>query len=145
MFDGTFGGLDKHQLVALVSCLVAVERGNVSAALWGLLGVLCCGVCCALHAGLCFLLTAAPPAVSPAVPKLTKELPVLLAQCTAIVPPAGRREADQGAGGAAGPAAGGGAPRGRPVQRVQGRGGRRCGLFFADPLSERRKSSLAFQ
>ncbi|KAL4452733.1 hypothetical protein ABPG75_008395 [Micractinium tetrahymenae] len=28
MFDGTFGGLDKHELVALVSCLVPVERSN---------------------------------------------------------------------------------------------------------------------
>ena len=31
MFDGTFGGLDKHALVALVSCLVPVDRSNVSA------------------------------------------------------------------------------------------------------------------
>ena len=30
MFDGTFGGLDKHELVALVSCLVPVDRSNVS-------------------------------------------------------------------------------------------------------------------
>lgn len=29
MFDGTFGGLDKHALVALVSCLVPVDRSNV--------------------------------------------------------------------------------------------------------------------
>lgn len=29
MFDGTFGSLDKHQLVALVSCLVPVDRSNV--------------------------------------------------------------------------------------------------------------------
>ncbi|PRW61094.1 superkiller viralicidic activity 2-like 2 isoform A [Chlorella sorokiniana] len=28
MFDGTFGGLDKHALVALVSCLVPVDRSN---------------------------------------------------------------------------------------------------------------------
>ncbi|KAI7838418.1 hypothetical protein COHA_007790 [Chlorella ohadii] len=28
MFDGTFGSLDKHQLVALVSCLVPVDRSN---------------------------------------------------------------------------------------------------------------------
>lgn len=29
MFDGTFGSLDIHQLVALVSCLVPVDRSNV--------------------------------------------------------------------------------------------------------------------
>ena len=29
MFNGVFGGLDKHQLVALVSCLVPVEKSNV--------------------------------------------------------------------------------------------------------------------
>lgn len=29
MFDGTFGGLDPHALVALVSCLVPVDRSNV--------------------------------------------------------------------------------------------------------------------
>ena len=30
MFNGTFNNLDKHQLVALVSCLVPVEKSNVS-------------------------------------------------------------------------------------------------------------------
>lgn len=30
MFNGTFGKLDKHQLAALVSCLVPVENSNVS-------------------------------------------------------------------------------------------------------------------
>ena len=30
LVNGTFGGLDKHQLVALVSCLVPVDRTNVS-------------------------------------------------------------------------------------------------------------------
>lgn len=30
MFNGTFGSLDKHQLAALVSCLVPVENSNVS-------------------------------------------------------------------------------------------------------------------
>ena len=30
MFDGTFGRLDKHELAALVSCLVPVDRSNVS-------------------------------------------------------------------------------------------------------------------
>lgn len=29
MFNGTFNNLDKHQLVALVSCLVPVEKSNV--------------------------------------------------------------------------------------------------------------------
>ena len=29
MFNGVFGGLDKHQLVALVSCLVPVEKSQV--------------------------------------------------------------------------------------------------------------------
>ena len=29
MFNGTFNGLDVHQLVALVSCLVPVEKSNV--------------------------------------------------------------------------------------------------------------------
>ena len=28
MFNGVFNGLDKHQLVALVSCLVPVEKSN---------------------------------------------------------------------------------------------------------------------
>ncbi len=32
LVNGTFGGLDKHQLVALISCLVPVDRTNVS--LW---------------------------------------------------------------------------------------------------------------
>ena len=31
MFNGTFNGLDKHQLVALVSCLVPGEKSQVSA------------------------------------------------------------------------------------------------------------------
>lgn len=29
MFNGTFNGLDKHQLVALVSCLVPGEKSQV--------------------------------------------------------------------------------------------------------------------
>ena len=33
MFDGTFGRLDKHELAALVSCLVPVDRSNVSGGL----------------------------------------------------------------------------------------------------------------
>lgn len=33
MFDGTFGSLDIHQLAAVVSCLVPVERSQVGAAL----------------------------------------------------------------------------------------------------------------
>lgn len=32
MFNGTFGALDKHQLAAVVSCLVPVENTNVRAA-----------------------------------------------------------------------------------------------------------------
>lgn len=32
MFNNTFNNLDKHQLVALVSCLVPVEKSNVSPA-----------------------------------------------------------------------------------------------------------------
>lgn len=31
MMNGTFNTLDKHQLVAMVSCLVQVEKSNVSA------------------------------------------------------------------------------------------------------------------
>lgn len=31
MFNGVFGGLDRHQLVALVSCLVPVEKSQVGA------------------------------------------------------------------------------------------------------------------
>ena len=31
MFNGTFNGLDKHQLVALVSCLVPGEKSQVRA------------------------------------------------------------------------------------------------------------------
>ncbi len=30
MFNGVFNSLDKHQLVALISCLVPVEKSNVS-------------------------------------------------------------------------------------------------------------------
>ena len=30
MFNGVFNSLDRHQLVALISCLVPVERSNVS-------------------------------------------------------------------------------------------------------------------
>lgn len=30
MFNGTFNSLDPHQLVALVSCLVPVDKSNVS-------------------------------------------------------------------------------------------------------------------
>ena len=33
MFNGVFNGLDKHQLVALVSCLVPVEKSNEQIAL----------------------------------------------------------------------------------------------------------------
>ena len=33
MFNGTFNGLDKHQLVALVSCLVPGEKSQVCACL----------------------------------------------------------------------------------------------------------------
>lgn len=33
MFNGTFNGLDKHQLVALVSCLVPGEKSQVWACL----------------------------------------------------------------------------------------------------------------
>ena len=32
MFNGTFSGLDKHQLVALVSCLVPGEKSQVATA-----------------------------------------------------------------------------------------------------------------
>ena len=30
MFNGVFNSLNKHQLVALISCLVPVEKSNVS-------------------------------------------------------------------------------------------------------------------
>ena len=30
MFNGVFNSLDRHQLVALISCLVPVEKSNVS-------------------------------------------------------------------------------------------------------------------
>lgn len=30
MFNGTFNSLDKHQLASLVSCLVPVDKSNVS-------------------------------------------------------------------------------------------------------------------
>ena len=33
MFNGVFNSLDKHQLVALISCLVPVEKSNVSLSL----------------------------------------------------------------------------------------------------------------
>lgn len=44
MFNGTFNNLDKHQLVALVSCLVPVEKSNVSIGIsaYYLLGATCC-------------------------------------------------------------------------------------------------------
>ena len=32
MFNGVFNSLDKHQLVSLISCLVPVEKSNVSIA-----------------------------------------------------------------------------------------------------------------
>lgn len=32
MFNGVFNSLNKHQLVALISCLVPVEKSNVSCA-----------------------------------------------------------------------------------------------------------------